>query len=320
MGVHDAEPMTAAGIPKAHRSLLALGRSRILSPVHVRSVLPLAALSLAACANAPGLEAPDAVASQRAAVLFVERQQSDAPSASAHVGARFVQYTGIDTAALPDLIGFPRTTDGQTGCAVRSENGVDAASGHAEARLLDVGAIDVRAGERSLHLEPRRFPDLWDVVSGVIYGTDSDWRPGTWHFTARGNAQSRVAAFELDARAPDDLTNVVVADQPLVAGATIAVSARAFGVRWSRGDTNDSVRVVFESVTSTAGTSSISCTARDDGALDVDATWADRIADALRDGGRITAHRVRVHAITLPSMDAARVVFDLSLGATARVE
>ena len=64
-------------------------------------------MGLAACATSAGVDSTDAQpgAQHSTAVLFVERQAADSAGTSAHVGARFVQYTGIATEALPDLLG-----------------------------------------------------------------------------------------------------------------------------------------------------------------------------------------------------------------------
>jgi hypothetical protein len=177
----------------------------------------------------------------------------------------------------------------------------------------------VRAGDRTVRLEPRRFPDLWNVISGVIYAGDDELPSSEWHFSAPGNAASRVGAFDVDVRAPDELAQVTLADQPLAPGATVTLPRRAFGVRWSAGEAGDLVVVAFEPA-GDERSATIACTARDEGALEVDAAWADRVADLARAGATVSVHRVRTRPFALPPLESAQVVFDLSLRARAAAE
>ena len=274
------------------------------------------AAGIAACANTQN--SVDIADSQvdpthSTAVVFVERQAGGASGDTAHIGARFVQFSGLPADALPDLLGTPHVPGATTGCAERAEATLDAEATHAEARLLDVGTIDVRVGEQALQLEPRRFPDLWNVVSGVIYATVGELTGDSWHFSAPGNAASRMAGFDLDARAPEGLAGLSVADQAFAPGAAISIPRHAFSVRWARGDQDDGFIVTFEPGGATDQASVIACAAHDDGSLEVDANWAERIAGLSGSGTVITAHRVRARSFTHAQSDSAVVVFDLSV-------
>ena len=280
------------------------------------SALLTLSIGLAACANAQnGVDLADSQVEplHSTAVVFVERQAGGASGDTAHIGARFVQFSGLPADALPDLLGTPHVPGANSGCAERGEANLDAEATHAEARLLDVGTIDFRVGEQALQLEPRRFPDLWNVVSGVIYATDGEVTGDAWHFSAPGSAVSRMSGFDLDARSPDALVGLTVADQAFAPGAAVSLPRRAFSVRWTRGDHDDGLIVTFEPGGTTDQPSVIACTAHDDGALDVDASWADRIASLSSSGTVITAHRVRARAFTHAQSDNALVVFDLSV-------
>lgn len=275
------------------------------------------AATVAACATTPGGEPADAQTARSSAMLFVERQVADGAGSTAHVGARFVQFSGLSPEALPDLLGTPHLPGTTVGCFEREDTAVDTADGRAEARLLDVGPIDVRAGDTTLRLEPRRFPDLWNVVSGVIYATDGDLPADVWRFTAPGNVQSRVGAFDVEARAPEELSGITVADQHLTPGGSVVVPRRSFFVRWVRGDRDDGVVLTFEG---TGNARTITCTARDEGWMNVDSVWAERIAELARSGATLTVHRVRARPFNVPSMEEAYVVFDLSIRARAVAE
>jgi hypothetical protein len=276
-------------------------------------------VGIAACANAPAGDVSDAQSETQhsSAVVFVERQATDGTAPAVHVGARFVQFTGLPGDALPDLLGTPHVPGNATGCAERTDATVDPDSPRAAARLLDVGPIDVRAGDRALRLEAQRFPDLWNVVSGVIYASDGELSADQWHFSAPGNAAAHIGGFDVDARAPDEIAGVTIAEQGFVAGGRVSLPHRAFGVRWSRGDHDDGVIVTFESSSTTDRPATIACNARDDGAIDIDATWADRIAALSGSGTVITFHRVRARTFAGTQADNALVVFDTSIRGSA---
>jgi hypothetical protein len=278
-------------------------------------------LGAIACGNPVSLEAETGVAATdqlRTAVLFVEREETDA-AARAHVGAQFIEFTGIPADALPDLLGSPRVLDPAVGCFARDGNtGVETTSNRAEARLLDVGPIDVRAGDRLLRLEPRQFPDMWNVVSGVIYATDEDLPGDTWRFTAAGNELAHLDGFDVELRAPETLSHVTFADQELTPGGSVTLGRHAFAVRWARGDLNDVVTVTFQGNSQSAA--SVTCVARDEGVIEIDQGWADRVMDLVSESGSVSVHRVRSRAFSAGQLDNAQLVFDVSLRGTLHAE
>ncbi len=183
-------------------------------------------------------------------------------------------------------------------------------------RLLDVGSLEVRSDGQTLALEPRRLPDLFRVVSGVVYAAEGELSGARWQFRAAGNGSARIPAFEVEAQAPDALASLSLAEQSLSANSIARLPRAAFALRWSRGDANDYVVAHFEASASAAADTdlpnAIVCSARDDsGALEIDAHWAERIAN-VAGAGRLVIHRVRVRPFALSGVDDAAVVFDSS--------
>ncbi len=279
-----------------------------------------AVIALVACTGG-GYDATDpattgtTVAPHAMAVLFVQRTEGGVTQ-DVQVGARFVRVAGIADDALPDLVGMPWAPS--TGsCVERSLPAATGDASRAEVRLLDVGPVDVHAGEVSLRLYPRRFPDLWNVVSGVLYGVEEGTMPqGRWRFTGVGDPTVGVGGFDVEASAPDDLTGVRLGDVPLPSppGTAVILHHGALPVRWNRGYTEDKVAVVFE------GSSTLVCGARDEGWLDVDAPTMDRVAEILRAGGNVSVHRQRSSAFSISGVDTGTMVFDLAARSLARVE
>lgn len=247
------------------------------------------------------------------ALLLVEGGQ--APEVSAvQVGARFFSVTGFSDDALPELVGTPRLPR-ENACEERALPGH---SSGGEVRLLDVGAVDVRAGFVDARMSPRRFPDLWNVVSGVLYGMEGNFAAGTWRFSAPGSTSSGIGAFEVSADAPEAIRDVMLNDRPTGMGpGTVLALPRSgpLALRWSRGtNAEDRVAISFE------GATTIVCGARDEGALDIDAGWMDRIREIARGDAQVAVRRIRVRAFSAPGTDRARLVFDIGTRARLRVE
>ncbi len=284
------------------------------------ALVPL--LVLGACAVDGGVDAssdPGSSTQRSAALLFVERvSPSGATSAVAQVGARFVRSSGVAPSELPGLLGIPSAPEG-LGCSTRSTPALDGAS-RPEVRLLDVGSLEVRVDGHTLALEPRRLPDLFRVMSGVVYAGEAELSGERWQFRAEGNGASRISAFEVDAQAPAPLAELSLAEQPLSSGMPLRLGRGAFSLRWSRGEPGDFVLARFEGPAERDGAEVITCSARDEsGSLDVDPSWAERIIRASR-GGRVSVHRLRARSFALSGVDQAAVVFDTRVGARISAE
>jgi hypothetical protein len=282
----------------------------------IAALTPL--LFVGACAGGPQIGEitgdPSLSTPRTSALLVVERSTSapalGAPSL-AQVGARFVHFTGIAPSALPDLLGTPAIPE-HMGCT-QQELREPAQSSRAEVRLLDVGALEVRSGVRTLALEPRRLPDLFRVVSGVVYAAEGELDDPQWRFRGSGNGDARIPAFEVEAQAPEPLRGLSLDGQPMASSASLSLPRRGFVLRWSRGESADFVVAHFEGGAAVDRASPVVCTARDEaGALEVDASWSERIARAASEG-RLVVHRIRIRPFTLANVDRAAVVFDSSV-------
>src|SRR5438105_4484793 len=94
-------------------------------PVRTALALLLATSALAACASSAGMDPAEVQPEQpqhSVAILFVERAAAEGTNGAAHVGARFVQLSGMSPTALPALLGTPALPGGATGCTERSSD------------------------------------------------------------------------------------------------------------------------------------------------------------------------------------------------------
>lgn len=284
-----------------------------------RLALPIlgAMISAAACTGAGYETVPDGDTPARVSgMLFIERAQGGT-AAGVQVGARFVRFEGVADDALPDLVGTP-TVPRVGACVSRSATAGEALDPlRSEVRLLDVGPIEVQAGGRPIQMLPRRFPDLWNVVSGTLYGTEADLPVGEWRFSAGGAAHAGVGSFDVTGQAPESPMGVRVGSTALPLGAAQTLPIASSGplhVRWERATGDDRIAIRFE------GDGSLVCGASDLGAFDLDVASADRAREVLRAGGTVSVHRMRAVPFTARGLDAATLVFDHSVRARARVE
>lgn len=274
-------------------------------------------ISSVACTGAGFDSAPEGDATARVSgVLFVERTQGTS-GAGVQVGARFVRFIGVADDALPDLVGTPAMP--RVGACVAHGTAAGEALDplRSEVRLLDVGPIDVTAGGRSIRLAPRRFPDLWNVVSGTLYGAEADLPAGEWRFAAGGSGGAGMGGFEVASVAPQSPAGVRVGSVALPLAETETLLIPRGGmipVRWEREHQDDRVAVRFD------GDGSLVCGALDVGVLNLDAGNSERAREVLRGGGTVSVHRVRMVPFAARGLDAATLVFDHAVRARARVE
>jgi hypothetical protein len=274
-------------------------------------------MSAAACTGAGYENVPDGDAPTRVSgMLFIERAQGGTTT-GVQVGARFVRYVGVADEALPDLVGTP-TVPRLGACVSRGATAGDALDPlRSEVRLLDVGPIEVHAGARSVQMHPRRFPDLWNVVSGTLYGAEADLPVGEWHFAAGGAANAGVGGFEVTGQAPESPMGVRIGANTLPVAPTQTLAIAPTGpihVRWERATGDDRIAIRFE------GDGSLVCGASDGGAFDLDVASADRAREVIRAGGTVSVHRMRSIPFSARGLDAATLVFDHAVRARVRVE
>ncbi len=282
-----------------------------------RRSLISSALLLGACAPEPSSQSAQELSQEgssanlgSSAVLFVERQFGVAPAGQVQVGARFVRYSGISSNALGELLGFPTSSE-RLGCLVRDTSATTAEPpSRAQVQLLDVGRLEVQTEHDGILLEPRRLPDLFHVVSGVVYAGEGAFTGNTWHFRADGSSASRVPSFSLSAAGPEPLTSITLGTSVLSAVEAshgVSLAEGSIALRWPAGESGD--RVMIELTSPSAP--SIVCVADDAlGAFEIERSWRDRMSahDTV-----MVLHRLRSRSFTLASMEHAAMVFDFSL-------
>lgn len=305
-------------------------------PTHRRLATALCATALvAACGTAdPVPEAgPDARGSF--AVLQVERARFDGALPGERfehfeIGGRVARFSGLEREDAAALIGIGDLSepDELDACepATQVLPGEELVGGElerSEIELVDVGVIDVRAGDRSLSLEPQSFPGLLSLLQGAIYGSSEGegarWEPGAeWSFSSRG--ASGIGPFDAATDAPEELVVLRVgADDPTMAPPLVERGTE-LPVRWEPGTGRDDVVRIELSWTQLGTEMRLRCAATDDGLFVVPASALRQLPDAsLVASPRLVVRRERRRAFGAAGLDEGVVVISLTESFDARV-
>jgi hypothetical protein len=189
----------------------------------------------------------------KVAVVRAVSHLTGVPSPRTHVSASFVRVTGsIDLRTAERVVGssLPFAAGPERGCAwldPPTELVAPPAAG-ASIELLDAGEVLLRADGGALPLAQRAFPDVGDIVSGVVYTSRDDRTDlptaGTLLIETTGSA--RVAGFRVEVEAPEPLAGVRVADQPIEAGEIAAEAGERLVLGWQPGDVGAGDRVFVD--------------------------------------------------------------------------
>ncbi len=279
-----------------------------MRPLLSAFVCALTGISVAACTGAvEGAAGADVAATTAGSVgiLRVERSLDADPETAARraaLGAAFARYHGIDGADVLQLLGGGASVEPES-CIDASSVGEGLAEPEADVELLDVGVIDIRLGASNATLEPRTFPELGSVATGVFYAGDgafADVAPSReLEYVFRAAGSSEVAPFEVSVAPPGDLADVRVDGAFADVRPSIARS-RGLEVAWAAGDPRDRIEIELR-----AGTEALVCAARDDGAFRIDGALAQAVPGAA--DARLVVRRVRAQAFDAPGVDSAWV-------------
>jgi hypothetical protein len=191
--------------------------------------------------------------------------------------ARFVRYRAFDSASVPTILGF---ADFEAlpldGCKVANGTAeldealaADTIAPSAEVALLDAGRLELRGppgiGDRAV-IGPRHYPELVPFVSGVVYLGDeaSPVALGLGQpYQVSGDGGTEVGAFAAAVTAPRSFPSLMLATIPFVRGSDLEL-------RWGTETVPTSEPLLLEvKWTSRAGSRSVRCRVRDDGAFGV---------------------------------------------------
>lgn len=246
-------------------------------------------------------EAADADATSVTGVVLVEQSGSAADGAHAEVSARFLRVHGaVDEGALR-LVGAALDVPPLGECAALTGGDVATTS---RVELLDVGALTLESGTSHATLQPRRVPDIIDLVSGVLYTARTEALGGKVTLRATGGALD-VAPFTVEANAPSELRGLHLGGVEAHDGEPVQLaSAGPVELTWLAPAT-EAGDSVYVDVSNLHGTVTLRCAFADEG-------HGTLPASSSRDDGSVSVHRVRREPLVRAGIERGEVRFDLA--------
>jgi hypothetical protein len=174
------------------------------------------------------------VAGVHASAYFVRLQAGADPSLATSIAGAQVHLPPLGQCAAVELVG-------QQGISVTSPGPVD---------LVDVGQVAFQGPRSRAVLAARAFPDVADLVSGVVYTTrdpiaDPVREPGAYVFHVSGSAT--VPAMSLVGRAPGTTEDLYVGGLPL-GGDALVLPRGDLAVSWLPNPNADVVYIELSSL------------------------------------------------------------------------
>jgi hypothetical protein len=240
------------------------------------------------------------------------------PYARTEVYARFLQVSGeVDAATAASVVGaaaFDATSS--LGCGARDASAqppVDVGQGAIE--LLDVGDMVLHVVDdgslSSLPLAARAFPDVGDLVSGVVY-TSRD--PGA-HLPEGGSyliettGSALMDGFSIQVEAPTAPRGLRLAGVAADAAEGLLIApSTPLSIGWEPGASGD--RIVVEVLPVDEGGAAFRCVFEDRGSATVPASYLAYVGGSELD---VIVHRLRETTVKLPGVDEAVVDFDYAV-------
>jgi hypothetical protein len=292
-----------------------------------RRFLPTGIAAISAAAGLSGcsgtvVSASDASTSTTQALLSVDRSAlagDPTGAARAHASAYFLRLQATaDPALAARLVGATNVLPAVGQCeavGVLSDQAMPLAT-LGPVDLVDVGEVALEASSVRATFAARAFPDVADLVSGVVYTTRdlvADPLPdhGTYRFRIAGS--NTVPAMTLEAHAPGPATNLFVGGFPL-GHELLPLNRGDLPIRWQPAPNTDLVYVELASMED-GPLERVRCTFANDGQGVISASALPRAATQS-----ISIHLVRREGVAVPGLDGGWIRFDLATSGTLRFE
>ena len=262
-------------------------------------------------------EGPDAHDASTFGSVSVERSEALRGAVRTRVSASFMRVSGAIDQRLAREIVVPTPTHqshegglAMDGCLLRAdarERLPSSISGGA-IELLDVGEIAVRSSEAEDHvLAPRAFPDVGDLVGGIIYTSRDDTGAlSAGLYTIETAGSDDVDAFVVQARAPEPPHEVEIAGEALRPDFELTVG-EPLALSWRRGGSGDVIVVEIDGDGTT-----VSCRFEDDGVAVVPESF---VLPEHEGAIELTVRRLRRVTVEPPGLDSAVIDFVFSVTA-----
>ncbi len=294
-------------------------------PFQPRRLLPagIAALSAAALGcSGTVVSTSDASTSSTQAIVSVDRTAAagdPSGAARAHASAYFLRLqAGADPTLAARLVGATDVLPAIGQCeavGVLSDRPMPLAT-LGPVDLVDVGQVALEAATIRATFAARAFPDVADLVAGVVYTTrdlTADPLPDHGTYTFRIAGSNAVPPMTLQAVAPGPARDVFVAGHPLQSN-PLTVARGDLAVKWEPSVGTDQVYIELASMED-GPLDRVRCSFPNDGQAIIAASALPRAVTQS-----ISIHLVRREGVAAPGLDGGWIRFDLATSGTLRFE
>jgi hypothetical protein len=268
------------------------------------------------------VSASDASTTSTQALLSVDRTASvgdPVASARAHASAYFLRMqAGADQNLAKRLVGGSNVLPPLGQCQqveVLGDQGMPLAS-LGPVDLIDVGEVALEAPQMRATLAARAFPDVVDLVSGVVYTTRdlvADSLPEQGAYAFRISGSPALVPMALEARAPGPVEDLSVAGLPLTGEATV-LPRHDLSVTWKAQPGADLVYIELAS-TEDGPLERVRCSFPNEGRALIAASALPKAS-----AQSIAIHLVRREGVVAPGLDSGEIRFDLATSGSLRFE
>jgi len=182
--------------------------------------------------------------------------------------------------------------------------------------LIDVGEVALEAAATRATLAARAFPDVVDLVSGVVYTTRdlmADPLPGAGAYTFRVSGSTAVPPMALEGRAPGPIEHLYVGGYAL-RGEHISLQREDLTITWQPSPGADLVYIELASAED-GPFERVRCTFPNDGRAVIAAGSLPKAASQS-----IAVHLIHHEEIGAPGLDGGEIRFDLATSGPLRFE
>jgi hypothetical protein len=281
----------------------------------------LFAAGLAACSGNV-VTTSDASTSSTQALLSVERTvaASEAPgSVRSHASAYFLRLqAGADRNMAARLVGAAEVLPAMGQCQpvqMLGDQGMPLASLD-PVDLIDVGEVAIETAQTRATLAARAFPDVVDLVSGVVYTTRDlmgDPLPGEGAYTFRVSGSYALPPMALEGRAPGPIDHLYIGGYALHAE-PITLAREDLAITWQPPAGGDLVYVELAS-NEDGPLERVRCTFANDGRAVIGAAVLPKAASQS-----ISVHLIHRQDLSAPGLDRGEIRFDLATSGPLRFE
>jgi hypothetical protein len=291
-------------------------RPASLSPI--AALAPFVAGALGCTGAVGGADTPrDADSAVTQAIVLVERTLDPVEGVRATASARFARVAaGTNPSDTLQAVGAGLAIPPGGSCAAIRPVESTATEPSPVVELLDMGRVSIEAEGTVTALVPRQLPYVTDVVTGTIYAraADANVLPAGAPYVVHVAGSGELPAFDVTATAPDDASDVAIAQETAPGKVTATDASIDFSwssnAQGSTGSPSPSSLARGDVLYVEVQPAGVRCTLGD--GVGETARHASIPSSLLDDAGTLTVHRMHAEPLVARGIDGGELRFDFA--------